>query len=299
MGTLHTGLMGFMRSICAVMGCAAAVAGLSGCGSFGSEAIVAGEPTGPVVGPGIPGFETVTQGERLGMPTSVAMGRVGEKENAVYVMRRVDAPADQPLLIWLHGYGTNHVGSQERMLTHITRRATIVFPAYTKPPFPVGPRFGQIAWPIVARSLRQALPRLEYDPQKVVVGGYSLGGALANDYAVAWRQERLPKPYGLYSVFSGRALKRGEVYLPRQQGSISPDTEVVEVASPNDLLAGTREASFMIAKAAESDAPRRLIIIREFAYGDHFAPTRTGGREQALFWLPLDRLLDRVDARAD
>lgn len=296
MGVLHTGLMRLARWIVL---CAVVAAALAGCGErFRGETIVAGEPSGPVQGPGIPGFEPVTQGERLGMPRSVAMGRIGKGENAVYVMKRADAPPDQPLLIWMHGYGTNSVGSQEKWLTHMTRKATVVFPAYTKPPYPVGPRFGQIAWPILARSLRQALPKLEYDPQKVIVGGYSLGGALANDYALGWRAEGLPKPYGLYAVFSGRALKKGAVYLPRQRGSISPDTEVVEVASVYDLLAGTREASFMMAKAPKS-APRKLIIIRQFAYGDHFAPTRTGLAEQRRFWVPLDRLIDRVSARAD
>lgn len=297
MGTLHTGCMARTRLLAPLLLlCALA---LGGCGnSLRGEAIVAGEPSGPVQGPSVPGFEPVTQGERLGMPRAVAMGRIGEGENATYVMRRSNAPKDQPLLIWLHGYGTNNVGSQEKWLTHMTRSATVLFPAYTKPPYPVGPRFGQIAWPIIARSLRRALARLEYDPRKVVVGGYSLGGALANDYAVAWQAEGLPKPYGLYSVFSGRALKRGRVYLPRQQGRIAPQTDVVQVASVHDLLAGTREASFVIAKTPRS-APRRLIIIRDFAYGDHFAPTRVNLREQRLFWRPLDQLVARVDRRAD
>lgn len=298
MGTLHTGVMRRSRWIPAAL-CALAPLVLGGCGSLGSEAIVAGEPSGPVVGPTVPGFEPVTQGERLGMPKVVAMGRLGEGENATYVMRRPGAPADQPVLIWFHGYGTNHVGSQERWLTYMTRRATVLFPAYTRPPFPVGARFGQIAWPIVARSLRRTLAQLDYDPRRLIVGGFSLGGTLANDYAVAWRAEGLPKPYGLYSVFSGRRLKRGGTYfVPRQRGVMSPDTDIVQVASKNDLLAGTREASFVLAKAPRS-APRRLILIREYEYGDHFAPTRVTRAEQRLFWLPLDRLIDRVNRRAD
>lgn len=296
MGPLHNGSMVRLSLLVPLLLCALA---LGGCGDrLRGQAIVPGEPTGPVQGPTVPGFEPVRQGERLGMPTSVAMGRLGEGENAVFVMRRVNAPKDQPVVIWLHGYGTNNVGSQERWLTHITRRATVVYPVYTRPPFPVGPRFGQIAWPIIARALRRTLPELDYDPRKLIVGGYSLGGTLANDYAIGWEAEGLPRPYGLYSVFAGRRLEGGQVYMPRQQGELAPQTDVVQVASPNDLLAGTREASFMIAKAPRS-APRRLILVREYAYGDHFAPTRTGRAEQERFWVPLDRLIDRVDRRAD
>lgn len=276
---------------------AACALALAGCGGV-SGAVQPGTPNGPEAPPSIPGMTPVTVNERLLMPRSVEMGRVGEGANAVYVMRRADAPPDQPLLIWLHGYGTASVSSQERWLLHMTRRATVVFPVYTQYPFPVGPRFGQIAWPIIARALRRTLPKLEYDPRKVVVGGYSLGGALANDYAVNWREEGLPKPYGLFAVFSGRALRTGDVYLPRQRGSISPDTDVVQMASRNDLLAGVREASFVIAKTPKS-APRRLIIVRDYAYGDHFAPTRTGREERRIFWTPLDELLDRVNARAE
>lgn len=276
---------------------AACAMALGGCGG-GGGVIQPGTPDGAEAPPSIPGLIPVTVNERLLMPASVAMGRVGEGANAVLVMRRVDAPPDQPLVIWLHGYGTASVSSQEKWLLHMTRRATVVFPIYTQFPYPVGPRFGQIAWPIVARALRRTLPKLEYDPRKVIVGGYSLGGALANDYAVNWREERLPKPYGLFSVFSGRALQTGDVYLPRQRGSISADTDVVQMASRNDLLAGVREASFVIAKTPRA-APRRLIIVREYAYGDHFAPTRTGREERRIFWEPFDALIDRVDARAE
>jgi pimeloyl-ACP methyl ester carboxylesterase len=270
---------------------------LAGCGSVRGF-VQPGMPSGPEAPPSIPGMTPVTVNERLLMPKSVAMGRVGEGLNSVIVMRRADAPPDQPLLIWLHGYGTASVSSQEKWLLHLTRRATVVFPIYTEFPYPVGPRFGQIAWPIVARALRRTLPKLEYDPRKVVVGGYSLGGGLANDYAANWRVERLPKPYGLFAVFSGRALEKGDVMLPRQRGSISPDTDVVQMASPNDLLAGVREASFVIAKTPRS-APRRLIIVRDYAYNDHFAPTRTTRAERRIFWTPLDELIDRVDARAE
>ncbi|MBJ7332454.1 MAG: alpha/beta hydrolase fold domain-containing protein [Solirubrobacteraceae bacterium] len=281
-----------------LLACASGL-GLSACGSLRGEDIVAGEPTGPIVGPTVPGFEPVTQGERLGMPKVVAMGRLGEDENAVYVMRRVGAPPNQPVLIWMHGYGTSHVGSQEPWLTHMTKRATVVFPAYTKPPYPVGPRFGQIAWPLIARSLRPALAKLRYDPRKLVVGGFSLGGALTNDYVVGWKAEGLPKPYGAMAIFPGRAAKNGgERFVPRQSGTVPRDTDLVEMASKNDLLAGTREASFFIAKA-KGTARRTLILVHDFAYGDHFAPTRDGLAEQRVFWRPLDRLIDRVNRRAD
>ncbi|MBJ7520971.1 MAG: alpha/beta hydrolase fold domain-containing protein [Solirubrobacteraceae bacterium] len=279
----------------AVVACALA---FGGCGGLTAEFTVPGQPVGDQAPPFIPGMEPVTRNERLLIPKSIEMGRVGEGANAVFVMRRVDAPPDQPLLIWIHGYGTASVGSQEQWLRHMTRRATVVFPVYTQFPFPVGPRFGQIAWPIVARALRRTLPKLQYDPQKVIVGGYSLGGALANDYAFNWRAEGLPLPYGLFSLFSGRRLERGDIYLPRQKGTLSPKTDVVQMASVNDLLAGTREASFMISKTPKS-APRRLIIVRNYAYGDHFAPTRTGREERERFWEPLDELIDRVNRRAD
>ena len=277
---------------------AACALALGGCGSLSSSYSVPGQPVGEESPPSIPGMEPVTVNERLLMPKSVAMGRVGDGTNAVFVMRQVNAPPNQPLLIWMHGYGTASVSSQEKWLLHMTRRATVVFPVYTQAPFPVGPRFGQIAWPIIARALRRTLPKLQYDPQKVIVGGYSLGGALANDYAFNWRAEGLPMPYGLFAAFSGRRLKDGDVYLPRQKGTLSAKTDVVQMASVNDLLAGTREASFMISQSPKS-APRRLIIIREYEFGDHFAPTRTTRKERKLFWIPLDQLIDRVNRRAE
>ena len=278
-----------------VFACALA---LGGCGGLTAKYTVPGQAVGKEAPPFIPGMEPVTVNERLLMPKTVAMGRVGEGANAVFVMRRVDAPPDQPVLIWMHGYGTASISSQEQWLLHMTRRATVVFPVYTQSPFPVGPRFGQVAWPIIARALRRTLPKLQYDPQKVIVGGYSLGGALANDYAFNWRAEGLPMPYGLFAAFSGRRLEGGDIYLPRQEGELSPKTDVVQMASVDDLLAGTREASFMISKAPKT-APRRLIIIRNYAYGDHVAPTRTGREERKRFWRPLDQLIDRVNRRAE
>jgi hypothetical protein len=226
------------------------------------------------------------------------MGSVGEGMRRVYVLRRADARGRQPLIVWFHGYGTMTVASQEPWLAHMAERATVLFPVYNEPPFD-RTTGGERLFPAAASGLRRAIARLRardlVSTRKPVVGGYSLGGALAADYARAATQYGLPRPAGLYVVFAGRGLCGKRTRVPRQDGAIAARTRIVAIASRNDLLAGTCEAREIVRSARQVPAAsKKLRLVRAFELGDHFAPTRFGPRERATFWAPLDRLRAQV-----
>lgn len=77
-----------------------------------------------------------------------------------------------------------------------------------------------------------------------------------------------------------------------QPGEIGSRTRILTLASTHDLLAGTCEARAIVADAARVPASMKTLdLVRDFELGDHFAPTRSGPRERAEFWKPLDRLI--------
>lgn len=253
--------------------------------------------------PTVAGFRAVTAPERAGIKDEIAMGVVGAGARRVYVLRREAATGPQPLVIFFHGYGTATVAGQEPWLSHLTKRATVAWPVYAKPPFD-GERGADEMFPSAADGLRKALRRLRarhlVSDGAPIVAGYSLGGALAADYAAAAPRFGLPRPSALYAVFPGRGLCGGRVRLPPQPGEIGSRTRILTLASTHDLLAGTCEARAIVADAERvPDSMKTLDLVRDFELGDHFAPTRSGPQERAEFWKPLDRLLSAAPQAHD
>ncbi len=271
---------------------ALAAPGLAACGGL------PGLGTSTTAPPAVPGFRAVSPAERAGMPRKIAIGSVGEGARRVYVMRSETAHGRQPLIIFFHGYGTATVAGQEPWLTHMAEHATVAWPVYAKPPFDAR-RGARRMFPSAAAGLRAALRRMRANhlvtPGSVVVAGYSLGGALAADYATSAQRVGLPQPRALYAVFPGRGLCNRRVRLPPQPGLIGPRTRVLALASPHDLLAGTCGARAILHRAARVPSSRKqLRIVRSFDVGDHFAPSRTGREEKATFWSPLDRIVAAI-----
>lgn len=275
----------------------AAVAALAALGlaARGGLPVLGASTTAP---PTVPGFSVVSPAERAGLPGRIAIGSVGEGPRRVYVMRSETAHGPQPLIIFFHGYGTATVAGQEPWLTHMAERATVAWPVYDQPPFDARHGARQM-FPSAAAGLKSALRRMRANhlvtPGSVIAAGYSLGGALAADYATSARRVGLPEPRALYAVFPGRGLCNGPVRLPPQPGLIGRRTRVLALASPHDLLAGTCGARAILHRAARVPQSRKqLHIVRRFDVGDHFAPTRTGPEEKATFWAPLDRIVAAI-----
>ena len=193
------------------------------------------------------------------------------------------------------------VAGQEAWLTHMADRATVAWPVYDQPPFD-GSSGAQQMFPSAAAGLRIALHRLGanhlVERGGPVVAGYSLGGALASDYATSAQRVGLPRPRALYVVFPGRGLCNGRIRLPAQPGLIARKTRVLALASTHDMLAGTCGARAILHRAARvPPSEKRLRIIHRFSIGDHFAPSRTGAAERGTFWAPLDRIIGEPPSR--
>ena len=201
-----------------------------------------GATTQTRAGPGIRGTDPVTTVQRAGIPPRIAMGALGRGMERVYIMRRATATARQPLIVFFHGYGTATVAGQEPWLTHMAEEATVAWPVYDEAPFD-GSTGAARMFPAAAAGLRAALARLQAErlvsKRDLVVGGFSLGGALAWDYAKAAARFDLPPPRALYVVFPGEGLCQHPARLPEQRGAIAHGVRVLAIASPNDLLAGT------------------------------------------------------------
>ena len=80
-------------------------------------------------------------------------------------------------------------------------------------------------------------------PHDVVVAGYSLGGSLARDYAVAALRSGLPVPRALYAVFPGRGLCDEPTRLPPQPGEFKPGlgsscSPATTTSSPEPVVGG-------------------------------------------------------------
>jgi acetyl esterase/lipase len=218
--------------------------------------------------------------------------RVGAGARSALIVYRGELEAERPATVFLHGWGVG-VRRYAPWLNHLARRGdTVIAPRYqTSPASPP-----EDVLRAAAAGLRDALRGLRVPEDSLVVAGHSAGGALAADLAVlATREDWLPAPVAIFSVYPGRAIlgTAGIPELPLH--SLPPDTHLLALAGASDTIVGQAPAQ-AVAQGATSLPPRnrRYHLITNVGVADHFGPTRRSRAARHAFWQRLDRLTARA-----
>ena len=123
----------------------------------------------------------------------------------------------------------------------------------------------------------------------VIAVGYSLGGGYSVVYganAAAWN---LPAPAAIYAIFPAMPP-----VVPEPFGTVPAKTPVMMLVGDRDAVVGGSGAAALAAATAPHPATiRTLSSTSAFAF-EHLSPKRTDGAAQRAFWLPLDRLIDKL-----
>jgi acetyl esterase/lipase len=214
---------------------------------------------------------------------------VGQGATGASIFRRAggDAGAVGPVVVLLHGWTRTDPGIYAPWIGHLVRGgATVIFPTYQQPPYldTVRPLANTLA------ALAIALREVPIARGRLVVAGYSAGGALAADLAASALAARLPAPAAVLSIYPGRSLPGIPLRIPAVSASAIPaGTRLVILAGERDRLAGSRVAR-QIARTA-TRARVTLRTVRDDAVDGHRAPERTSAAARRAFWRPLDQLI--------
>lgn len=214
---------------------------------------------------------------------------VGRGATGAAIFRRAgsDAGASGPVVVLLHGWSRVDPRIYGPWIGHLARGgATVIFPAYQTAPYldTVSPLANTLA------AVTVALRRVALARGRLVVAGYSAGGALAADLAASARAAGLPAPAAVLSIYPGRSLPGIPLRIPPVSArNIAPGTRLVLLAGERDRLVGTGVAR-QIARTA-TRARVTLRIVRDDAVDRHGAPERHDAVARRTFWTPLDRLI--------
>lgn len=246
---------------------------------------------------GLPGANLV---ERGSVGDDIEVAAVGKDETRTYILRKRGATEPQPMVIFLHGFGTSIIAGYEPWLEHLAKEGvTVVFPSWQQPPFPTdgsqNPRTNMF------RGVELATKELEkYNvpiiPEQVATLGMSAGASLAFDYAALAKELDVPKSRLVMSIYPGRAFPgqpKDDPILPLPpSGALGDDTMVVTMVSPRDREVGTYWGKQQHdSLASRPEALRELVVVRTPGLGSHFAPGKTDAKARAMFWKRFDTLL--------
>lgn len=194
------------------------------------------------------------------------------------------------IVILLHGWTDLEPEPYLPWIEHLVARgATVVFPNYQASILssPADMLKGS------ERGIREGLEEAGADDDlPVIAAGFSLGGALAVDYAANAGEWGVRAPDAVYAVFPAPPLGGAE-----RLAGVPTATEVVLVVGDRDAVVGDGGAAAL----AESIAPHPTETIRLRSSGDaawdHLAPLRDDAAVQERIWAPLDALADRLADR--
>ena len=126
----------------------------------------------------------------------------------------------------------------------------------------------------------------------VISVGYSLGGGYAVIYGANAAKWQVPAPAAVYGIFPAKPPT-----VPEPFGTVPEKTPVTLLVGDRDTVVGTLGANELA--AAISPHPATIDILSSTAQltFDHLSAKRTDAAAQRAFWLPLDRIVDRLAPR--
>jgi poly(3-hydroxybutyrate) depolymerase len=253
-----------MRALTTALAAAAAVLLLSACG--GSSYLKHPVETGPYTG----------------------------GANGVWVFR----PAGKPkaVVIFFHGQGgpteaepANHIAWINDLLNH---GAIVVYPRWEL-------SFVRAAMPHVLAGVKKAVSKVDMKGLPVLSLGYSRGGGLAVEYAAEAARHHLPVPKAVLSVFPAQA---GDWSRLINLKPIPHSTPIVLMVGQQDTEVGSSGARFLMLRLAKAKFPPGRVQVRGVSshgtfIADHAAPMGISPEARQAFWVPAERLLERIEGK--
>ena len=123
----------------------------------------------------------------------------------------------------------------------------------------------------------------------VIAVGYSLGGGYAVVYganAAAWK---VPAPVSVYVIFPAEPP-----VVPKPFGTVPAKTPVTMLVGDRDTVVGGSGAAALAAAIAPHPTTIRTLSSTSAIAFDHLSAKRTDSAAQRAFWVPLDRIIDRL-----
>ena len=218
--------------------------------------------------------------------------RVIEPEGPDGRWATVFLPADRDsdaIVVFLHGWTDLDPGLYRPWIEHLAARGdAVVFADYqasllsSPADMVAGTERGVRAGIAAARGAGATGP--------VVAAGFSLGGALAVQFAALAERWRVESPAAVYGVFPAPILT--DAPLPR----IPEETDITLLVGDRDSVVGAAGAANLVDRVAPHPVEVvELVSTDERDYG-HLAPRTDAPYVRETIWAPLDRIVDAARA---
>jgi dienelactone hydrolase len=200
-------------------------------------------------------------------------------------------PADgeeRATVVLLHGWNDIAPDDYVPWIDHLNETGvTVVYPRYQRGILSTPGQMLEGTEESIRAGLEQAPPE-----GPVIAAGYSLGGGFAVVYAANAAAWDVPEPAAVYGVFPAMPPT-----VPEPFGTVPEVTTVTLLAGDRDQVVGRLGADQLAAAIAPHPTTLDVLASNETTTFDHFAPKRTDALAQEAFWLPLDRIVDRLAPR--
>ena len=220
-------------------------------------------------------------------PTTVAAATTAPADTATADVFPAEG-TERATVVLLHGWNDVAPDGYEPWIAHLNETGvTVIYPRYQR---------GILSTPsqMLAGTEESIRAGFEEAPPQgpVVAAGYSLGGGFAVVYAANAAAWDVPEPAAVYGVFPAMPPT-----VPEPFGTVPKATSVTLLAGDRDQVVGTLGADQLAAAIAPHPATIDILASTDTMAFDHFAPKRTDATAQKAFWLPLDRIVDRLAPR--
>jgi len=192
---------------------------------------------------------------------------------------------ERATVVLLHGWNDVAPKGYEPWTAHLNETGvTVIYPRYQRGLLSTPSQMLDGTEQAIRAGFEQAPPQ-----GPVVAAGYSLGGGFAVVYAANATAWDVPEPAAVYGVFPAMPPT-----VPEPFGTVPKATSVSLLVGDADQVVGTNGAEQLAAAIAPH--PATITTLKSIAAitFDHFAPKGTDAQAQKAFWLPLDKLVDRL-----
>jgi len=192
---------------------------------------------------------------------------------------------ERATVVLLHGWNDVAPKGYEPWIAHLNETGvTVIYPRYQRGLLSTPSQMLDGTEQAIRAGFEQAPPR-----GPVVAAGYSLGGGFAVVYAANATAWDVPEPAAVYGVFPAMPPT-----VPEPFGTVPKATSVSLLVGDADQVVGTNGAEQLAAAIAPHPATITTLRSTAAITFDHFAPKGTDAQAQKAFWLPLDKLVDRL-----
>ena len=220
-------------------------------------------------------------------PTTIAATTTSAASDATADVFPADG-TERATVVLFHGWTDITPDGYLEWIAHLNAEGvTVLFPRYQQSALSLPAQMLADAEAATRDGFAKAPPS-----GPVISAGYSLGGGYSVVYAANAKAWQVPVPRAVYAVFPAMPP-----VVPEPFGRVPPKTPVTMLVGDRDSVVGTLGADQLA--AAISPHPATIVLRTSTAAiaFDHLSAKRTGPAAQRAFWLPLDRIVDRLAPR--